>query len=84
MAVLLLVAKVALIAFIVGGTVVLITRGVRRSRANRLDPRWKYYGAQPGYEASVHGAMPNTPLPEWVYWDDEGDDGRARTEELVG
>lgn len=77
MVVLLLVAKVALIAFIVGGTAVLITRGARCSRANRLDPRWKYYGAQPGYEASVHGAMPNTPLPEWVYWDDEGDDGRA-------
>jgi len=33
-------------------------------------------------EASAFGAMPNTPLPEWAYWDDEDDDnyggGRAR------
>lgn len=78
MVVLLLIAKVALIAFIVGGVVALITRAVRRSRANRLDPRWTAYGAQPGYEASVHGAMPNTPLPEWAYWDDDGDDASAR------
>lgn len=77
MELLLLVAKVALIAFIVAGTTILITRAVRRSRANRLDPRWKAYGAQPGYEASVHGAMPNTPLPEWAYWDDESDEGSA-------
>lgn len=73
--------KVALIAFVVGGTVAVITRGVRRSRANRLDPRWKGPGGQPGYEASVLGAMPNTPLPEWAYWGDEEDedhgDGRA-------
>lgn len=77
MAVLLLVLKVAVIAFIIGGTVALLTRGVRRSRANRLDPRWKGYTGQPGYEASAYGVMPNTPLPEWVQWDDEVDDDRA-------
>ncbi|OBB68466.1 MULTISPECIES: hypothetical protein [unclassified Mycobacterium] len=81
MALLLLVLKVALIAFIVVGTGVLIARAIRRSRTNRLDPRWKGRSAQPGYEASAHGAMPNTPLPEWAYWDDEDDehgDGRLR------
>lgn len=76
----LLVLKVALIAFIVGGTVALITRGVRRSRANRLDPRWKANRTQPGYEAFALGAMPNTPLPEWVNWDDEGDDPGTRSQ----
>lgn len=73
MAVLLPVLKVALIALIVGGTVALMARGVRRSRANRLDPRWKGNAGQPGYEASARGAMPNTPLPEWSHWDDDGD-----------
>jgi len=66
--------KVALIAFIVGGIAALIIRGVRRSRANRLDPRWNFYRGYPGHEASVMGAMPNTPIPEWVDWDDEGAD----------
>ncbi|BBY13440.1 hypothetical protein MMARJ_41800 [Mycobacterium marseillense] len=75
--VLLLILKVALIAFVVGGTVAVITRGIRRSRANRLDPRWKGHIGQPGYEASALGAMPNTPLPEWVYWDDEDDDNHG-------
>ena len=70
----LLVLKVALIAFVVGGAVALITRGVRRSRANRLDPRWKGNRTQPSYEGSAFGAMPNTPLPEWSYSDDESDD----------
>ncbi|OMC45484.1 hypothetical protein A5744_09610 [Mycobacterium sp. IS-1264] len=76
----LLILKVALIAFVVGGTVALITRGVRRSRANRLDPRWKGDRTQPGYEASALGAMPNTPLPEWVNWDDEDDDPVTRSQ----
>jgi hypothetical protein len=75
---LLLVLKVALIAFVVGGTIALITRGIRRSRANRLDPRWKGHGGQPGYEASAFGAMPNTPLPEWAYWDEDDNHGKGR------
>ncbi|OMC18182.1 MULTISPECIES: hypothetical protein [unclassified Mycobacterium] len=76
----LLVLKVALIVFIVGATVALITRGVKRSRANRSDPRWKAHRTQPGYEASALGAMPNTPLPEWANWDDEGDDPVTRSQ----
>lgn len=75
MALLLLILKIALLVFIVAGTVALITRGIRRSRANRLDPRWKGHVGQPGYEASAFGAMPNTPLPEWAYRDDDGDGG---------
>ncbi|WP_375488847.1 hypothetical protein [uncultured Mycobacterium sp.] len=74
--VLLAVLKVALIAFILGGVVALIVRGVRRSRANRLDSRWTDHRFQPGYEASVFGIVPKTPLPEWAYWDDDGDDER--------
>jgi hypothetical protein len=66
--------KLALIALIIGGVVALIIRGVRRSRTNRLDPRWNEHRTQPGYEASARGAMLNTPLPEWVHWDDEGGD----------
>lgn len=75
MAVLLLILKVVLIAVIVGGTAALVVRARRRSRANRLDPRWQARGSQPGYEASARGAMPNTPLPEWAYWDGDGDEG---------
>lgn len=77
MALALLILKVALVVFIVAGTVALITRGIRRSRANRSDPRWKGPGAQPGYEASAFGAMPTTPLPDWAYGDDEGDGGHG-------
>ncbi|SOX53313.1 hypothetical protein MAAFP003_1983 [Mycobacterium ahvazicum] len=76
MPLLLLVLKVALIAFVVGGTAALIARGIRRSRANRFDPRWTSHRIQPGYEASALGAMPTTPLPEWAYWDEDGDDHR--------
>lgn len=75
MALLLLVLKIAVVAFVVAGTIALITRGVRRSRANRLDPRWEGHSGQPGHEASAFGVMPTTPLPDWVYWDDEGDEG---------
>jgi hypothetical protein len=79
---LVVVVKVALIAFIVGGVATLITRAVGRSRANRLDPRWKPHHGQLGYEASAHGAMPNTPLPEWAllggHRDDEHHDDRVR------
>lgn len=55
MELLLIVLKVALIAFVVGGVIALITRGVRRSRANRSDPRWNENIGQPGYEASAFG-----------------------------
>ena len=78
MALLLLILKVALIAFIVVGTVALITRGVRRSRAHKLDPRWRGHSAQPGYEATARGATPNTPLPEWAYRDGDNPESDAR------
>ncbi|WP_082978581.1 hypothetical protein [Mycobacterium sp. 1081908.1] len=78
MAVLLLILKIALLAFIVAGAAALITRGIRRSRANRLDPRWKGPSGQPGYEAQAFGAMPNTPLPDWAYGDDERDGDAKR------
>lgn len=64
-------AKVALMVFITGAAIAVVIRGVRRSNANRGDPRWNDHQGQPGYEASAHGAMPRTPLPEWVHWDDE-------------
>lgn len=76
MELLVLVLKVALIAFNIAGTAALILRAVRRARANRRDPRWNACRSlgQPGYEAMVYGAMPNTPLPEWAFWDDEDTD----------
>jgi hypothetical protein len=72
--VLIIALKLALIAFVVGGIIALIAHGVRRSRANSLDPRWNDHRTQPGYEASTRGVMHSTPLPEWAYWDDDGDD----------
>lgn len=70
--------KVALLVFIVGGVVVIVTRGIRRSRANRGDPNWRRSRNQPGFEASARGAMPSTPLPEWVDWDDDEPDDNPR------
>jgi hypothetical protein len=72
---LVLVLKIALVVFVVGGVVTLIARGVRRWRANRSDPRWKGHRSQPGYQASARGVMPNTPLPEWAYHDDDDEGG---------
>jgi hypothetical protein len=72
--VLIVVFKLALVAVIVGGVIALITRGVKRSRANRSDPRWNEHRTQPGYEASARGVAPNTPLPEWAYWNDADHD----------
>jgi len=73
-AVLILLGKIALLAFGFGGTAAIVVRGFRRSRANRGDPNWtNTRGGQPGFEASVHGAMPRTPLPEWAYWDEDDD-----------
>jgi hypothetical protein len=75
--ILVIILKVALLLFIVGGVAAIIARGVRRSRANRGDPNWNSSRAQPGFEASAHGAMPRTPLPEWVDWDDDGPDEKS-------
>lgn len=69
----LIAAKVAVLAFVIGGAAAIVFRGVRRSRANRGNPRWNEYRGQPSNEASAHGAMPRTPLPEWVHWDNNDD-----------
>lgn len=61
-------AKVALLAFGIGGSAAIVIRGVRTSRANRGDPRWNEHRGRPGHEASAYGVMPPTPLPDWVYW----------------
>lgn len=56
--------KVLLVTFLVVSAVVIVTVGVRRSRANRADPRWSQpHQAQPGHLASIRGVMPKTPRP---------------------
>jgi hypothetical protein len=64
--------KALLIVWLAIGLTVIVIVGVRRSRANRGSPNWSgRTGGQPGYEASIRGSMPATPLPEWVDRDDE-------------
>jgi hypothetical protein len=64
--------KVALVAGLAISLAVLVIAGVRRSRANRGNPDWfQRPGGQPGHQASMRGYMPNTPLPEWIDWDDD-------------
>ena len=67
------VAKIALLVFVIGGAAAIVIRGVRRSRANRGDPRWNENRTPPGHEASAYGATPLTPLPDWAYWDRDAD-----------
>jgi hypothetical protein len=68
----LVVLKVFLVALPALGLAILVVAGVRRSRANRGDPRWtRRASGQPGYEASLRGNMPATPLPEWIDLDDD-------------
>jgi hypothetical protein len=68
----LIVLKVILVGVLTLGVAVLVVAGVRRSRANRGDPRWtRRASGQPGYEASVRGTMPETPLPDWVDGNDD-------------
>jgi hypothetical protein len=72
--------KIVLIAWLAVGLTTLVIAGIRRSRANRGDSRWsRRAGGQPGYEASIRGNMPVTPLPEWVDWsDDDPESGDRR------
>lgn len=75
----LIAVKVLLVVFLTLSMAVLVVASVRRSRANRGDPRWmRRAGGQPGYEASVRGNMPATPLPEWVDWDDDNTGSGSR------
>jgi hypothetical protein len=70
--------KVLPIAWLAIGLTVMVIMGVRQSRANRGDPDWtRRTGGQPGYEASIRGNMPATPLPEWVDRNDDPSIGQA-------
>jgi hypothetical protein len=71
--ILLVAAKVFLLVFVIGGAAAIVIRGMRRSRANRGDPRWNEFRTPPGHEASAYGATPLTPLPDWAYWDRDAD-----------
>jgi hypothetical protein len=60
------IVKVAAVIVIVVGVGVLVVTFIRKSRANGF----------PTYESNSHyaqmrGAMPPTPKPEWVDWEDE-------------
>ncbi|MCA2250805.1 hypothetical protein JF729_23785 [Mycobacterium intracellulare] len=75
-----IIGKVALLSFLVVAVVTIIVVRRRRMRAARAeflrrDPSELLQAytrpAQPGYEASVRGAMPHTPLPSWVYHGDQ-------------
>ena len=61
---LLLILKVALLAFIACGAVAIVTvymiRGRKMHYRQEVDP---YLGS-----LSQMGAVPPTPLPEWAYW----------------
>ena len=64
--------KALLVIFLVVAVGVLVIRGIRRSRANRGDPRWSQpHQGQPGHMASLHGVMPKTPLPTMGDGEDE-------------
>ncbi len=63
-----LIAKVALVAFLVIGVAILVVayrRGLRRAKGQRTQPD---PNLGPG---SVRGVMPPTPLPEWAYSDED-------------
>ncbi|QUR69954.1 hypothetical protein F6B93_19305 [Mycobacterium spongiae] len=64
--------KALLIAWLVIALAAILVGAIRRSRRFRSYPNWSERGReQPGFEASIRGAMPVTPLPEWVDWDDD-------------
>lgn len=67
-------AKVALLAFLVVSVVTIIVVRRRRMRASwveylETDPSMlgrRRAPIQPGHEATIRGAMPHTPLPDWT------------------
>jgi membrane protein implicated in regulation of membrane protease activity len=74
-------AKVSLLTFIIAGVVTIIL--VRRKRLREAHEEFMSAEVeellrrggtttQPGYEAFIHGAMPNTPWPDWT--SDDGHD----------
>lgn len=75
-------AKVSLVAFIIVGIVTIIL--VRRKRLREAHEEFMNTDveellrrggttAQPSYEAFIHGAMPNTPWPDWSSRDGDDD-----------
>jgi Immunity protein 63 len=78
------VLKVSLIAWLAVAVAVMVMVGIRRSRRNRSDPNWsRGAGALPGYAASIRGAMPATPRPEWVDWDEDQPEPAARDDKTA-
>lgn len=78
------IGKVALLTFLAVGVVTIIVVRRRRMRASwaqylATEPSVRRQGGpppQPGYEATIRGAMPHTPLPDWMYQaDDEASSG---------
>ncbi|WP_431237440.1 hypothetical protein ACQ86B_22220 [Mycolicibacterium aichiense] len=67
-----MIAKAALIGFLVIGVLTLILayrRGLKRVKAQRQHP-------DPNLgPTSVAGIVAPTPLPEWAYWDEADDPG---------
>jgi hypothetical protein len=69
------VAHVVLLAYLLIAVVVIVVVRRRRMKARweeylRSEPRplqdWRR-PSQPGFEAMIRGAMPHTPLPDWMY-----------------
>jgi hypothetical protein len=73
------VAKVVLLAYLliaVAAIIVVRRRRMRKCRDEFLrsepQPLRDYpRPSQPGFEATIRGAGPHTPLPDWVYADEE-------------
>lgn len=75
-AALVLVAKIVVIGFIASGVVALIIRGIVVARANKHDPDLIAHDLRREQGAwGMGGARTPTPLPEWVNWDTEDDEG---------
>jgi hypothetical protein len=73
------VVKVALLAYLLIAVVVVIVVRRRRMRASwdehlHAEPQPSRHHprpSQPGFEATIRGAGPHTPLPDWMYADEE-------------
>ncbi|MGE0217543.1 hypothetical protein [Mycolicibacterium sp.] len=67
------IAKIALIAFLIGGCAALVV--VYQVRRRRGITGWAPTSVS-RYSEALGGSPPPTPLPEWVHWtDDQGESG---------